>query len=178
MHLYRAHHQKHFVYQISGVVSPWIQGRAGRLSVEVSRVAKRLSTGRNCRSAVLFGTQRWDLNARESPNTRERWERSGLTLGENARTVTHLVVLLAGMFASHESAFQSPPDNKIVTAPVISIRSIRARSRVKSIAETKNNTSNGIRFNNPNEVVSKSSLQPKPVQSPASYCCQPPPRFL
>ena len=76
------------------------------------------------------------------------------------------------------SRLHTPPHNEIVSAPVISTRSISARSKMNSIAETKNSASKGIRFTRV-IVVNNSSLQP--VASPipaASYCGQPPPRFL
>ena len=57
------------------------------------------------------------------------------------------------------------PHNKIASAPVISTRSFPGRSRMNSIAETKNSASNGIRFIRV-IVLIISSLQPKPVQSP------------
>jgi hypothetical protein len=42
--------------------------------------------------------------------------------------------------------FRNPPHNKIVSAPVMSTRSIRARSRANSTTETKNSASKGMRF--------------------------------
>jgi hypothetical protein len=39
-----------------------------------------------------------------------------------------------------------PPHDKIVSASVISTRSISARSKMNSIAETKNNANRGISF--------------------------------
>jgi len=36
--------ERHFAYQTLGAVSPWIQSCAAKLGVEVSRVAKWLST--------------------------------------------------------------------------------------------------------------------------------------
>jgi hypothetical protein len=71
----------------------------------------------------------------------------------------------AGDVRERRIGFQTPSHNKIVSAPVMSARSIRARSRVNSIAKTKNNASKGIRFTRV-IVVSNSSLQPKLVPSP------------
>jgi hypothetical protein len=68
------------------------------------------------------------------------------------------------------------PHNKIVSAPVISTRSINARSRMNCIAQIKNNASKGIRFTRV-IVVFNASLQPSHSNPAASYCCQPPPRF-
>ena len=61
--------------------------------------------------------------------------------------------------------FRHSPHNKIASAPDMSTRFISARSRVNSIAETKNNARKGIRFTRV-IVVINSSLQLKPVQSP------------
>jgi len=60
--------------------------------------------------------------------------------------------------------FRHSPHNKIASAPDMSTRFISARSRVNSIAETKNNASKGIRIMRV-IVVINSSLPPKPVQS-------------
>ena len=54
------------------------------------------------------------------------------------------------------------------SAPVISTRSVLARSRMNSIAETKNGASKGIRFT---RVFSQSQSPLRPI------VCQPPPRF-
>jgi hypothetical protein len=69
-------------------------------------------------------------------------------------------------FANAGSIFRLPR-SKIVSAP--STRSISARSRVNSIAETKNNASKGIRIWRV-IVVINSSLQPKPANLALYYC--------
>jgi hypothetical protein len=51
------------------------------------------------------------------------------------------------------------PHNKIVSTPVISTRSINARSRTNCIAQIKNNASKGIRFTRV-IVVFNASFQP------------------
>src|SRR5712672_3496089 len=81
--------------------------------------------------------------------------------------------------------FHNPPHNKIVSAPVMSARSIHECSRANSATEIKNSASKGIRITRV-IVVIKSSLQPKPVQSqscpivasrPRGFCkCEPDPQ--
>jgi|HubBroStandDraft_4_1064222.scaffolds.fasta_scaffold17529_5 hypothetical protein len=80
-------------------------------------------------------------------------------------------------FAPHNQGFRNPPHNSIASAAVITKRSIRALSRLKSMTERKNSASNGIRVT-PVIVVINPSLRPKPSSIPAtSYFCQPPPQF-
>src|ERR1700730_6307055 len=80
-------------------------------------------------------------------------------------------------FAPHNQGFRNPPHNSIASAAVITKRSIRALSRLKSTTETKNSASNGIRVTLV-IVVINSSLRPKPSSMPTtSYCYQPPPSF-
>ena len=45
----------------------------------------------------------------------------------------------------HIQGLRNPPQNKIASVAVITTRSIRALSRVKSTTETKNSASRGIR---------------------------------
>jgi len=80
-------------------------------------------------------------------------------------------------FAPHNQGFRNPPHNSITSAAVITKRSIRALSRLKSTTERKNSASNGIRVTLV-IVVINSSLRPKPSSIPTtSYVCQPPPQF-
>jgi hypothetical protein len=51
----------------------------------------------------------------------------------------------APQLAPHIQGLRIPPKNKIASAAVISTRSIRSLSRMKSTTETKNSASRGIR---------------------------------
>ena len=63
--------------------------------------------------------------------------------------------------------FRHSPHNKIASAPDMSTRFISARSRVNSIAETKNNARKGIRFTRVivviNSVSNRSQSNPRRV---------------
>ena len=48
-------------------------------------------------------------------------------------------------FAPHNQGFRNPPHNSMASAAVITKRSNRALSRLKSTTERKNSASNGIR---------------------------------
>jgi hypothetical protein len=79
--------------------------------------------------------------------------------------------------APHVQGLRNPPHNKIASAAVISTRSIRALSRLKSTAETKNSASKGIRLTLV-IIAINSSLRSKDSSIPTvSHCCQPPPKF-
>jgi hypothetical protein len=161
----------HFANQILGAVSPWIQGCPGKLSVEVSRVAKRPSTGRNCRSAVLVSAL--PLTFRAPPNDASFWR--------GVRCAWATLRRGGGLWPKHIGAphiqgFRNPPHNKIASAPVISARSIRAFSRMNSTAETMNTASKGTRVTLVIVVINKSPRW-RHGSIAVSHSCQPPPRF-
>jgi hypothetical protein len=65
--------------------------------------------------------------------------------------------------APHIQGLRNPPHNKIAIAAVISTRSIRALSRLKSTTETKSSASKGIRVTLV-IIVINSSLRSETVQ--------------
>jgi hypothetical protein len=75
------------------------------------------------------------------------------------------------------SRLHTPPHNEIVSAPVISTRSITARSKMNSIAETKNNASRDIRLTRTIVVtnsISNSSPRPIVASLHRGFCkCEP-----